>query len=71
MVSLVVIYVRSPFSETILATSSKDRRLCVWDIERIGGEVDEEDVDIAPELLVRRNLGVKLYFHQQHIAIFI
>ena len=42
----------SPFSETVLASSSGDRRLNVWDLTRIGDEQSPEDAeDGPPELL--------------------
>jgi histone-binding protein RBBP4 len=42
----------SPFSPTILASSSGDRRLNVWDLSRIGEEQSAEDAeDGPPELL--------------------
>ncbi len=43
----------SPHNETILASSSGDRRLHVWDLSRIGEEQSPEDAeDGPPELLV-------------------
>ena len=43
----------SPGNETILASSSGDRRIHVWDLSRIGEEQNPEDAeDGAPELLV-------------------
>ena len=43
----------SPHHETILASSSGDRRLNVWDLSRIGEEQTAEDAeDGPPELLV-------------------
>ncbi|KAJ3205217.1 retinoblastoma binding protein, partial [Entophlyctis luteolus] len=42
----------APFSPTILASSSGDRRLNVWDLSRIGEEQSAEDAeDGPPELL--------------------
>jgi histone-binding protein RBBP4 len=42
----------SPHHETILASSSGDRRLNVWDLSRIGEEQTPEDAeDGPPELL--------------------
>ena len=42
----------APFAETILASSSGDRRLNVWDLSRIGDEQTPEDAeDGPPELL--------------------
>jgi histone-binding protein RBBP4 len=42
----------APFNESILASSSEDRRLAVWDLSRIGREQTPEDArDGAPELL--------------------
>ena len=41
----------SPFHEKMLATSAKDERVIVWDIDKIGGEIEtDEDGDIAPEV---------------------
>ncbi len=43
----------SPHYETILSSSSGDRRLNVWDLSRIGEEQTPEDAeDGPPELLV-------------------
>ncbi len=43
----------SPFSETLLASGGADRRVIVWDTDRIGDEQDPEDAeDGPPELLV-------------------
>lgn len=43
----------SPHNETILGTSSADRRLNIWDLSRIGDEQTPEDAeDGPPELLV-------------------
>lgn len=43
----------SPHYETVLASSSGDRRLNVWDLSRIGEEQTPEDAeDGPPELLV-------------------
>lgn len=43
----------APFNETILASSSGDRRLHVWDLSRIGEPQSTEDAeDGPPELLV-------------------
>ena len=43
----------SPINETVLASSSGDRRLNVWDLSRIGEEQTAEDAeDGPPELLV-------------------
>ena len=43
----------SPCHETILASSSGDRRLNVWDLSRIGEEQSPDDAeDGPPELLV-------------------
>lgn len=42
----------APFVETVLASSSADRRVCVWDVTRIGREQEPEDAeDGPPELL--------------------
>jgi WD40 repeat protein len=42
----------SPHHETILASSSSDRRVNVWDLSRIGEEQTAEDAeDGPPELL--------------------
>jgi WD40 repeat protein len=42
----------SPFDETILASSSEDRRVNIWDTSRIGEEQSPEDAeDGPPELL--------------------
>lgn len=42
----------SPHNETILASCSSDRRVAIWDLERIGKEQDVEDAeDGPPELL--------------------
>jgi WD40 repeat protein len=42
----------SPHNETVLATSSGDRRVNVWDLSRIGEEQSPEDAeDGVPELL--------------------
>jgi hypothetical protein len=47
----------SPHNETILASSSGDRRLNIWDLSRIGEEQSPEDAeDGPPELLVFYNL---------------
>ena len=44
----------NPNQETILASSSADRRVYIWDLSRIGEEQSVEDAeDGAPELLVR------------------
>lgn len=41
-----------PFNPTILASSSNDRRIMVWDLSRIGEEQSPEDAeDGPPELL--------------------
>jgi hypothetical protein len=43
----------SPHHETILGTSSGDRRLNIWDLSRIGQEQTPDDAeDGPPELLV-------------------
>jgi WD40 repeat protein len=43
----------SPHNETILASGSSDRRICVWDLSKIGDEqTPEEAEDGPPELLV-------------------
>lgn len=43
----------SPHHETILASSSSDRRINIWDLSRIGEEQTQEDAeDGPPELLV-------------------
>lgn len=50
----------SPFNESVLASSGSDRRVCVWDLSRIGLEQTPEDAeDGPPELLVcgLRNRG--------------
>jgi len=42
----------SPFNETMLASSSSDRRMHIWDLSRIGEEQTSEDaLDGPPELL--------------------
>ena len=42
----------SPHSEHVLASSGADRRVCVWDMSKIGMEQAPEDAeDGAPELL--------------------
>ena len=42
----------APFTESIFASSSADRRVRIWDIARIGQEqTDEEKLDGPPELL--------------------
>jgi histone-binding protein RBBP4 len=44
----------SPTHKTILASSSADRKVNIWDISRIGAEQDPVDAeDGPPELLVR------------------
>jgi histone-binding protein RBBP4 len=44
----------SPHNETVLASAGSDRRVCVWDLGRVGEELPEEDrEDGPPELLVR------------------
>lgn len=41
-----------PFNESILASSSSDRRVGIWDLSRIGAEQTPEDAeDGPPELL--------------------
>ena len=43
----------SPHNESLLASFGDDRRVCVWDLARIGDEQDPEDAeDGPPELLV-------------------
>jgi histone-binding protein RBBP4 len=47
----------SPHNETILASSSSDRRLNIWDLSRIGDEQSAEDAeDGPPELLVKNQM---------------
>jgi histone-binding protein RBBP4 len=42
----------SPFHEQVLASCSSDRRVCIWDLARIGAEQSSEDAeDGPPELL--------------------
>jgi histone-binding protein RBBP4 len=42
----------APFNESVLASSSADRRVAIWDLSRIGMEQSEEDAeDGPPELL--------------------
>ncbi len=42
----------APFTESIFATSSADRRIHIWDVARIGQEQSEQDKeDGPPELL--------------------
>jgi WD40 repeat protein len=51
----------SPHNETILGTSSADRRLNIWDLSRIGDEQTPEDAeDGPPELLVSRGTNATL-----------
>lgn len=40
----------APFSSTLLATSGSDRRVLLWDLSRLGDEVDEEN-EGPPELV--------------------
>lgn len=42
----------SPFHESIIASSSNDRRVLIWDLSKIGAEQDEiSKKDGPPELL--------------------
>ncbi|CAH1758079.1 8966_t:CDS:10 [Entrophospora sp. SA101] len=48
----------SPHDETILASASGDRRVCIWDLSRIGAEQTAEDAEDGPPEL--------LYMHGGH-----
>eukprot|EP01015_Nassula_variabilis_P002474 TRINITY_DN11412_c0_g1_i2.p2 TRINITY_DN11412_c0_g1~~TRINITY_DN11412_c0_g1_i2.p2 ORF type:complete len:137 (-),score=42.79 TRINITY_DN11412_c0_g1_i2:11-421(-) len=42
----------SPFNKSIFASASSDRRLIIWDINKVGEEIREEDArDGAAEML--------------------
>lgn len=42
----------SPHEESILASASGDRRVCLWDISRIGQEQTPEDAEDGPPELM-------------------
>lgn len=42
----------SPFNESVFASASADRRVCVWDCSRIGAEQTEEDAEDGPSELL-------------------
>lgn len=50
----------APFDESVLASSSEDRRVYVWDTSRIGLEQDAEDAEDGPPEL--------LFIHGGHTA---
>jgi histone-binding protein RBBP4 len=50
----------APFSETVLASCSSDRRVHVWDLSRIGEEQSPEDAEDGPAEL--------LFIHGGHTA---
>ena len=42
----------SPHAETVFASASSDRRVCMWDISRIGEEQTPEDAEDGPPELM-------------------
>ena len=60
----------APFNETILASSSGDRRLHVWDLSRIGEPQSVEDAeDGPPELLVSYELESPLSLQVEKLTV--
>merc|ERR1712046_98953 len=49
-----------PHNETIVASSSSDRRLHIWDLSKIGDEQSQEDAEDGPPEL--------LFIHGGHTA---
>lgn len=50
----------SPHNKTVLASSSADRKVNIWDLSRIGAEQDPIDADDGPPEL--------LFIHSGHTA---
>ena len=50
----------APFNETILASSSADRRVCFWDVAKIGTQQSQQDEEDGPPEL--------LFIHAGHTA---
>lgn len=42
----------SPHAETVFASASNDKRVCLWDISRIGEEQTPEDAEDGPPELM-------------------